>query len=395
MANGFAAVRVGIVVPCFNEESRLDRTAFERFLAGPGSVRLLFVNDGSTDDTLGVLHELQRRFPDRVQVIDQPVNRGKAEAVRVGMLRALGDGIPYVGYFDADLATPLEAIDDFVRVLDHNPDIDVVIGARVALLGRDIQRRASRHYSGRVFATAASLVLSLPVYDTQCGAKLLRSTPRVASLFEQPFGSRWIFDVELIARYLSLGGRREGLYELPVQRWRDVGESKVKLRDYVRAIGEMAQIHRRYFLGRRRERWLDLLSVPFLRYLTAGGVGTTFHYLLLILLVEIGRVRPWSAATAGSALGAVLNYSLNYHLTFAATSSHGHTLPRFAGVALLSALFNGAGVWVLTRFASLHYLLAQVLCTLSVLVFGYLLNRAWTFAGGRLDDAGGTRRPLP
>jgi putative flippase GtrA len=184
-------------------------------------------------------------------------------------------------------------------------------------------------------------------------------------------------------------GTRAGLYELPVLRWRDVGESKVKTRDFVRAISEMAEIYRAYFLRRRHERWLDLLSAPLLRYVGAGGIGTVFHYLLLMFLVEFYAVRPSRAAIAGSILGAVINYTLNYHLTFAAKTSHLVTLPKFAGVALLSALLNGAGMWLFAHTLHVHYLVAQVLCTISVLIFGYLLNRTWTFAGSELepDDA--------
>jgi putative flippase GtrA len=381
-----AAVRVGIVVPCFNEESRLDRAAFNDFLEkNHAAVELLFVNDGSADKTLDVLRDLQRRFPQCVQVLDQQPNQGKAEAVRVGTLRALESGVDYAGYFDADLATPLDAIADFVYVLDRNPRVDFVIGARVALLGRTIERKARRHYLGRVFATAASVVLSLPVYDTQCGAKLLRSGPMIHRLFEQRFGSRWIFDVELIARYLTQIGKRDGIYELPLLSWRDVGESRLKPWDFVRAISEMADIYRAYFLGRGQHRWLTLWSAPLLRYVGAGGIGTTFHYLLLTALVEIWQVRPSSATIAGSILGAVVNYTLNYHLTFASKASHVRTMPKFAVVALLSALLNGTGMWFLTRAFQMHYLPAQVLCTLLVLAFGYLLNRAWTFAGSQLE----------
>jgi putative flippase GtrA len=343
-------------------------------------VQLLFVNDGSTDGTLTVLRGLERRFADRVRVIDLQPNQGKAEAVRVGMLAALATGADYAGYFDADLATPLEAIDDFVRVLDNSPGVNFVIGARVALLGRTIERQAWRHYLGRVFATAASLVLALPVYDTQCGAKLFRAGPASTKLFEERFGSRWIFDVELIARYIMVNRTSAGIYELPVAKWKDVGESKVQARDFVRAFTEMAEIYRSYFLTERREPWLAVLTAPLTRYAAAGAVGTALHYLLLIALVELGGVQPYVAAMGGAILGAIVNYMFNYHVAFASKTSHRRTVPRFAVVAMLSAVINGGVVWLLTQSAGVHYLIAQVLATAGVLLVGYALNRGWTFA---------------
>jgi glycosyltransferase involved in cell wall biosynthesis len=256
--------RVWIVVPCYDEERRLDTEAFEDYLGSHSEIGFIFVNDGSSDRTLDVLSSIQQKFQARVKVIDQQPNRGKAEAVRVGMLQALRDGAAYGGYFDADLATPLEALDELITTLDSNPHVDIVVGARVALLGREIQRNALRHYSGRFFAAAASLVLALPIYDTQCGAKLFRSSAAIREIFSRPFGSRWIFDVEILARYLVGQGTEQGIYELPLKRWIDKGHSHVRTIDFVKAVGEMAAILREYrikaryraaarlFSGRRR-----------------------------------------------------------------------------------------------------------------------------------------------
>jgi dolichyl-phosphate beta-glucosyltransferase len=191
-------------------------------------------------------------------------NAGKAEAVRTGLLRALTDKARFIGYWDADLATPLEAIDDLLGVLGAHPRVDIVIGARVKLLGRRIERQPHRHYLGRVFATCASLVLDLPVYDTQCGAKLFRVTPDLSRVLAEPFISRWIFDVELLARFLRLDPtnqeRARGMiYEFPLNYWQDVPGSKVRPKDYCRAIQELAAIHGKYRRGSQRG---SVVAVP-------------------------------------------------------------------------------------------------------------------------------------
>ncbi len=373
-------MRTLIVVPCYNEASRLDARAFETYLSSSGDVGFVLVNDGSTDRTLEVLRDMAGRWPGRVHVIDQQPNAGKAEAVRVGMLHAFGTGVAYSGYFDADLATPLDSIDEFIATLDRHAGIDVVIGSRLLLLGRAIKRSAKRHYLGRVFATAASVVLDLPVYDTQCGAKLFRSTDLIRGLFARPFGSRWIFDVEIFARYLNDQGRREALYELPLLRWEDIGGSRVKGIDFVRAIAEMAGIYRTYRLPRDSRFVIRLATSPALRYATVGAIGTLAHYITLTILVEALHQPVMRATTIGAIVGAIVNYALNYHFTFASQASHARTFPRFLAVATVSAGLNYCGMWVAVELFKIHYMIAQLACTFGVLVFGYLLNKLWTFA---------------
>ena len=79
------------------------------------------------------------------------------------------------------------------------------------MMGTDIRRSAVRHYTGRLFATAGSLVLGVPVYDTQCGAKAFRVTDALRAALAEPFVSRWAFDVEVLGRLLrSTDGRGGG-----------------------------------------------------------------------------------------------------------------------------------------------------------------------------------------
>jgi len=246
-----------VVVPCYNEARRLDVAAFRSFAAATPRMRFVFVNDGSTDGTADVLNALVASSPESLECIHMERNRGKAEAVRIGMLHALA-GARYAGYWDADLATPLSEIARFIALLEQQPNIEICFGARVQLLGRDIRRRAYRHYVGRVFATVASLALELPVYDTQCGAKLFRASPQIRALFAEPFHGRWTFDVELIARLgLQRAGERASgpsrvIYELPLTSWHDAAGSKVSLWDLFTALVELQHIRRRYRLGQER-----------------------------------------------------------------------------------------------------------------------------------------------
>lgn len=242
-----------VVIPCYNEAARFHVGEFVRFLENVKSdrINLLFVNDGSSDSTLSVLSSFQDKFPARVSLLDQQPNRGKAEAVRNGMLRVIADNQAIItGFWDADLATPLDQILDFRRLLEIRPEVTMVFGARVRLLGRDIHRQAIRHYLGRCFATVVSRLLRLHIYDTQCGAKLFRITPELRHILAEPFHSRWIFDVEVLARFLSLHKHdhetiARQIYEYPLPVWTDVAGSKVTPVDFLRAFAELGTIYRR------------------------------------------------------------------------------------------------------------------------------------------------------
>ena len=239
---------VCIVVPCYNEAERLPGEAFLAYLGTHPHVSCCFVNDGSRDQTLALLRGLQQRNPAQIDVYDLPKNQGKAGAVRAGMNHCDTKNFDYTGYFDADLATPLAAIDDLQAVLDKHPDCVFVMGSRIQHLGVTIRRSAFRHYVGRVVATTISLILRLPVYDTQCGAKLMRREA-TAAVFAQPFISPWLFDVELIARLIDQYGRADinrRLLEMPLQEWIEQDGSRISSTYVFRMWYELYRIYRTY-----------------------------------------------------------------------------------------------------------------------------------------------------
>ncbi len=241
-----------LVVPCYNEADRLDQAEFRAFAQDNPGVQFLFVNDGSTDDTAAVLQTLSESCPETFLVHELPQNGGKAEAVRAGILRAIELHPAYVGFWDADLSTPLDEIERMLAVFRNRPEIEMVFGARVNLLGRQVRRKLYRHYLGRVFASAVARSLGLGIYDTQCGAKLFRTNDSLPELFQDPFLSKWIFDVEIIARSINLrrtanlSPATEIIYEQPLMSWSDVAGSKLRFRDFFVVYCDFLRIYRHY-----------------------------------------------------------------------------------------------------------------------------------------------------
>jgi glycosyltransferase involved in cell wall biosynthesis len=251
------SIRAIVVIPCYNERDRLDPATFLAFFQAHPRIKLLFVDDGSTDGTGECLLEIKEKSEGAADVLSLQPNRGKAEAVRQGMLHVLeSEARPdYTGFWDADLATPLETIPTFCSLMDTMDDLGAVFGARVKLLGRSIERHLIRHYFGRVFATVASAVLRIAIYDTQCGAKLFRINDELRQILSQPFISRWVFDVEIVARYAKsrrshpeLPPADQIIYEYPLQQWHDVKGSKLRFRDFLRAAVDLIRIQMHYRL---------------------------------------------------------------------------------------------------------------------------------------------------
>jgi dolichyl-phosphate beta-glucosyltransferase len=235
---------VCLIVPCFNEARRLDLKAFAN---APAGITCLLVDDGSRDGT-GEL--LERHQSEILRVLRLPHNVGKAEAIRRGILHArtvgLLDRVEWVGYWDADLATPLSEATNFVAYESLEPvRADAILGSRIYKLGTRIVRSYTRHLLGRCFATLAGVVLHLECYDSQCGAKLFR-IEHVDGAFGEPFISRWIFDVEILMRL-----REQHLIEYPLHTWTDVtGGTLNVFKVAVPTMIDLFRIRRHYGVGR-------------------------------------------------------------------------------------------------------------------------------------------------
>ena len=245
--------RLLIVVPCYNEELRLPVAEFRSFLLGHPEVSVCFVDDASTDRTGAVLESLRDEFPGQIHLVPNPKNAGKAESVRTGVLYGYRENLaPALAYLDADLATTLDECASLVRYLDAGKQF--VFASRILRVGSVVERKFARFFIGRVIATGISNSLRLGVYDTQCGCKVFRRD-LAPVLFGEGFISRWLFDVELISRMLVQFGPVAGvaaMEEVPVLRWVDPGDSKVRLSYFFTLWQDLWQIRRRHRSAMRR-----------------------------------------------------------------------------------------------------------------------------------------------
>jgi len=237
--------KTAIIIPCYNEETRLGPDLFLAFLKTSPEVNFFFINDGSKDKTLDILKKMPKKSS-QCHVVDLQENHGKAFAVYSGFNTAFKADYEYIGFWDADLATPLNMIPKFCKRLDSGA-FNSVFGCRIQRLGSNIKRKTFRHYQGRFFATMVSHILKLHVYDTQCGAKIFRNTKDLKEAFSDTFKTKWVFDVELIARLQKISKTRkvnfeETVYEYPLEEWHDVDGSKIKFHDGIVALWDLLKI---------------------------------------------------------------------------------------------------------------------------------------------------------
>lgn len=222
-----------IVLPAFNEEARLEPALDELFgylgrhgahgrdgapgaAALPADIRVLIVDDGSTDGTAAIVRSRQEAItgearPPRLALLSM-LHGGKGAAVRAGMLSADTDLMLFA---DADMATPPDQIPLLVAALaDH----DLALGSRIQPDGSDMRASQPRYRRllGRAFHVLASAWAVGPVQDTQCGFKGF-TREAAHDLFSRQMITSIVFDVELI--YLARR-RRYRIAVVPI-RWSD------------------------------------------------------------------------------------------------------------------------------------------------------------------------------
>jgi dolichyl-phosphate beta-glucosyltransferase len=231
---------LSLVIPCFNEASRIDAclqsvTRYVDGMAGT-SCEVVVVDDGSGDGTPEKVRAWESKRTD-VRLVALAQNAGKGAAVRAGVMAARGD---VVVFLDADLAVDVSHVDAVLPPLRDG--VDVAVGCR-HVEGARVERPQGllRRTLGRGYLVLARWLLDIPVSDVTCGFKGFRR--RVAqSLFDGARCDRWGFDAEILHRAARQNYR---VLEVPVS-WRDGAGSRVRLPgDVLRSLKELLAVRRR------------------------------------------------------------------------------------------------------------------------------------------------------
>jgi dolichyl-phosphate beta-glucosyltransferase len=213
-------VDLSVVVPCFNEETRLPRSldAALSYLASSGRRHeVIVVDDGSCDGTSRLIHDAERQH-DQVRGLILPHNRGKGRAVAEGVAISRGS---LVLVSDADFSAPMGELSKLEAAIDHGAD--VAIGSRAKRGAREVDQPMHRRAMGKGFNLLVQALLLPGLWDTQCGFKLFRGDV-ARDLFSRLRTDGFAFDVEIL--YMA---RRSGrtISEVPV-RWINSATTRVQ-----------------------------------------------------------------------------------------------------------------------------------------------------------------------
>lgn len=235
---------VGVVIPCYNEEKRLASDEFKQFVNSNLGYHLCFVNDGSEDNTLDVLHKLKKGSEGRISIYNCKENFGKAEAVRLGMLHlSKQQQFDYIGFLDADLSTNFEDFDALVDTIEAS-NFKIVSGSRITRMGAEIKKKSARAIISNAINFIIRKTLGMDFKDTQCGAKIM-TIDVIEDTFQTKFLTKWLFDVEIFMRMRKKYGLEKAktlLCEKPLNRWVHKDGSKVSYNDSFKILSQIVQI---------------------------------------------------------------------------------------------------------------------------------------------------------
>ncbi len=229
---------ISFVIPCYNEEARIEKTfeALTRVVIPRGLKldQIIFVDDGSIDKTFVRMTDFAKSSNLPISVISYKTNRGKGNAIRIGMTASTAD---YSLFFDADMSTPLSELAKFAPVMKTG--VDVIIGTRKNGHSTVVKHQPlMRELMGKVFTKITQILLGVGVTDFTCGFKAF-SRNATNTIFPKAIIEGWGYDAEIIflaARY------KFKIKEVAVT-WANDERTKVNLRSaIIKTLLELVEI---------------------------------------------------------------------------------------------------------------------------------------------------------
>ncbi len=220
-------MKVSIIIPAYNEEHRIKPFLenLRSFIVSYGLIdyEIVFVNDGSTDNTLQILNQFSK-YDNNIKIVSYAQNKGKGYAVRKGIFNSIGEKVIFI---DSDGSISPEEIPKMNNHLNSN---DVVIGIRYSQRN-NIKQPIYRMFTGTVFNLMVNSLFKLGISDTLCGFKGFKRNVAY-DLFKNLSSDRWIFDVEILYKIKK---RDYELLLLPIK-WEHKDNSKIKLFDIIKIL---------------------------------------------------------------------------------------------------------------------------------------------------------------
>jgi dolichyl-phosphate beta-glucosyltransferase len=235
---------LSLVIPAYNEEACLKRS-FETVKGYLDSLRvdyeIILVNDGSTDNTPSIIEEIVQTNP-QSRSLSSPVNRGKGDAVKRGVLNAAGK---YIIFTDADLAVPVHFIGTCLKQLKTGAPV-VIASRHLPESSFKVREGFWRQFLGTIFRKFTQLSLQLRVSDITCGLKGFEKKAAFY-IFSRARIERWGYDAEIVFLGQKLGYR---IGEIPVD-WYHSFDSRVKVvAACVQTLAEILRITYYYMTNR-------------------------------------------------------------------------------------------------------------------------------------------------
>jgi dolichyl-phosphate beta-glucosyltransferase len=239
-----------LVIPAYCESLRLPSYLELLLPALQDSgfdVELLVVDDGSGSTEVCALNQhldrLRLSYPLLLPPLLLPENQGKGAAIKAGWNTVRHH--QFLAFVDADGSIPpAEVLRLLSSIGNSTTTLEAVFSCRIKMLGRQIKRHFHRHFMGRIYATLIGIMLKIPVYDSQCGLKIIPT--QAWNLIKSDLSENgFAFDVDLL---LALQKHGIIVHEVPID-WTDVAGSKVRLlRDSVRMFMAILRLRQRYQL---------------------------------------------------------------------------------------------------------------------------------------------------